>query len=147
MSFCDIAGHVGHFENYHLLQLSYLTHWGRDKWPPFRRRHFQAHFLERKCQNLIKISLNFVPMSPFDNIPALFQIMAWRRPGDKPLSEAMIVSLPTHICVTRPQWVNIADGKLNLERNMYNLIDIAVPADVPAPGGAGTSAGTACLLS
>ena len=32
--------------------------------------------------------------------------MAWRRPGDKPLSEPMMVSLLTHICVTRPQWVN-----------------------------------------
>ena len=31
--------------------------------------------------------------------------MAWRRSGDKPLSESMRVSLPTHICVTRPQWV------------------------------------------
>ena len=31
--------------------------------------------------------------------------MAWRRPGDKPLSKPMMVSLPTHICVTRPQWV------------------------------------------
>ena len=33
--------------------------------------------------------------------------MAWRRPGDKPLSEPMMVSLPMHICVTRPQWVNV----------------------------------------
>ena len=33
----------------------------------------------------------FIPKSPIDNIPALFQIMAWRRPGDKPLSEAMMV--------------------------------------------------------
>ena len=31
--------------------------------------------------------------------------MAWRRPGDMPLSELMMVSLLTHICVTRPQWV------------------------------------------
>ena len=30
--------------------------------------------------------------------------MAWRRPGDKPLSEPMMVVLPTHMCVTRPQW-------------------------------------------
>ena len=38
--------------------------------------------------------------------------MAWRRPGDKPLSEPMMVSLPTHICVTRPQWVNtLATGR------------------------------------
>ena len=31
--------------------------------------------------------------------------MAWRRPGDKPLSEPMMVRLKTHICVSRPQWV------------------------------------------
>ena len=31
--------------------------------------------------------------------------MAWRRPGDKPLSEPMMVSVLTHICVTWPQWV------------------------------------------
>ena len=40
------------------------------------------------------------------NIPALVQIMAWRRPGDKPLSEPMMGSLLAHICVARPQWVN-----------------------------------------
>ena len=28
-----------------------LTHWGRDKWTPFRRRHFQMHFLEWNCLN------------------------------------------------------------------------------------------------
>ena len=39
------------------------------------------------------------------NIPALVQIMAWCLPGDKPLSEPMVVSLPMHICITRPQWV------------------------------------------
>ena len=32
--------------------------------------------------------------------------MAWCRPGDKPLSEAMMVRLPTHICLTQHQWVN-----------------------------------------
>ena len=32
--------------------------------------------------------------------------MAWRRPGDKPLSEPIMVRLPTHICITRPQWVH-----------------------------------------
>ena len=31
--------------------------------------------------------------------------MAWRRPGDKPLSEPVMVILLTHICVTRAQWV------------------------------------------
>ena len=42
-------------------------------------------------------------MGPMNNIPSLVQIMDWRRPGDKPLSEPMMVSLLTHICVTRPQ--------------------------------------------
>ena len=38
----------------------------------------------------IEISLKFVPKGPINNIPALFQIMAWRRTGDKPLSEPMM---------------------------------------------------------
>ena len=52
----------------------------------------------------IKISLKFVPKRPINNIPALVSIMAWRRPDDKPLSEPMMVSLPTHMCVTRTRW-------------------------------------------
>ena len=31
--------------------------------------------------------------------------MAWCRPCDRPLSESMVFSLPTHLCVTRHQWV------------------------------------------
>ena len=54
----------------------------------------------------IKLSMKFVPKGPISNIPALVQITAWRRLGDKPLSEPMVVSWRTHICVTRPQWVN-----------------------------------------
>ena len=38
-----------------------------------------------------KISPKFIPKSPINNIPALVQIMAWRRPGDKPLSEPMLL--------------------------------------------------------
>ena len=52
-----------------------------------------------------KISLKFVPKGQFNNIPALVQIMAWCRPGATPLSEPMMVSLMTYICVTLPQWV------------------------------------------
>ena len=61
---------------------------------------FKCIFFKENVRILIKISLKFVPKSPMDNIPAMFQIMAWRR-GDKPLSEAMMVSLLTHICVAR----------------------------------------------
>ena len=31
--------------------------------------------------------------------------MAWWRPSDKALSETVMVSLLTHLCVTQPQWV------------------------------------------
>ena len=55
---------------------------------------------------LVIISLKFVPEGQINNILALVQIMAWRRPGDKPLSEQMMVDLLMNICVTRPQWVN-----------------------------------------
>ena len=67
---------------------------------------FKRIFVNENVRISINISLKFVPKGPINNIPALVQIMAWRRPGDKPLSETMMVCLPTHICVTRPQWVN-----------------------------------------
>ena len=63
---------------------------------------FKRIFLNENVIISIKISLKFVPKGPINNIPVLVQIMAWR-PGDKPVSEPMMVSLPTHICVTRPQ--------------------------------------------
>ena len=74
-------------------------------------RHFAADiskciFLNENDWISIKISLKFIPRGPINYIAALVQIMAWRRPGDKPLSEPMMIILLTHICVTRPQWVN-----------------------------------------
>ena len=63
-------------------------------------------FLNENVRISIKISLKFAPKGPINNIPSLVQIMAWRRPGDTPLSEPMVVSLLTHICVARPQWYN-----------------------------------------
>ena len=85
--------------------------------PPFKTlrprqtgRHFaddifKWNFLNDNVWIPIKISLKFVPKVRINNIPALVQIMVWRRSGDKPLSEPMIFSLLTHICVSRPQWV------------------------------------------
>ena len=66
---------------------------------------FKCIFLSENVSITIKISLTFVPKGPINNILALVQIMAWRRPGDKPFSEPMMVNLPTHICVTQPQWI------------------------------------------
>ena len=66
---------------------------------------FTCNFFNENCCILIKFSLKYIRKGPIDQNPALVQIMAWRRSGDKPLSEPMMISLPTHICVTRPQWV------------------------------------------
>ena len=66
---------------------------------------FNRIFVNENARISIKISLKFVPKGLNNNISALVQIMAWRRPGDRPLSEPMMVNLPTHICVTRSQWV------------------------------------------
>ena len=78
-----------------------LTHSGRDTMAAI----FQTIFLNENVWISINISLKFVPMGPINNIPALVLIMAWSRPGDKPLSDPMMVRSLTHICVTRPQWV------------------------------------------
>ena len=66
---------------------------------------FKGIFLNENIWIPIAFSLKFVCRGPINNNPALVQIMAWYRSGDKPLSEAMMVSLPTHRCVTQPQWV------------------------------------------
>ena len=60
-----------------------------------------------------RVSLKSVPKVPNSNIPALGQIMAYCRPGDKPSSEPVMVRLLMHIWVTRPQWVK----KTMLDRN------------------------------
>ena len=70
---------------------------------------FKCIFLNENVWISLKISLKFVPKIRINNILTLVQIMAWRRPGDKPLSEPMMITLPTHICDTRPQWVKRYD--------------------------------------
>ena len=45
---------------------------------------FKWIFFNENVWMSIKISLKFVSQGPINNKPALVQIMAWRRPGDKP---------------------------------------------------------------
>ena len=107
---CKVLGTTTRRGLFFLLCLSAyrnLTHWGRDKMVAI----FQCIFLNENVSISLKILLKFVPKIRTNNIPALVQIMAWHRPGDKPLSEPMMISSLTHICVTRPQWV-----KLNFEK-------------------------------
>ena len=68
---------------------------------------FKRIFMNENIEISIKISLKFVPKGSINSIQALVQKMAWRRLGDKPLSEPMLFSSLTHICVTWPQWVKV----------------------------------------
>ena len=62
---------------------------------------FRCIFINEKFCILIEISLKCVPKGPIDNNPALVQIMAWCRIGNKPLSEPMLTRfIDTYIYVT-----------------------------------------------
>ena len=106
-----------------------LTHWGRDKMADIFQTTFSNAFPWMKMFQFcrIKISSKFVSKGPINNNPALVQIMAWRRSGDKPLSEPMMASLLTHICVTRPQWVNIyIFHSISLTRKWVENVSVAL---------------------
>ena len=62
---------------------------------------FKCIFLNENVWISLKISRKFVPAFWINNIPALAKIMAWRQPGDKPLSEPMMFTLLMYMCVTR----------------------------------------------
>ena len=84
----------------------FLTHWGRGEIDTILQTTSSNIFsLNENIWISIKISMKFIPRGSINNFPALVQIMAWCRPGDKPLSEPMIVRSLTHMCVTRLQWV------------------------------------------
>ena len=70
--------------------MNYLTHLSLDKKAAISQTIFSDAFSWMKICILIKILLQFVPKGPIDNKPALVQVMAWRRTGDKPLSEPML---------------------------------------------------------
>ena len=101
-----------------------MLYWINTLRPRQNRRHFADDILNCILFNEnvwipIQISLNFVPQGPINNTSASVQIMAWRRPGDKPLSGPMMVRLPTPICVTRPQWVKCE--YINITLNTYQI--------------------------
>ena len=74
----------------------------RQNWRHFADVIFKCIFLKENVWISLKIPLKFVPKAWIKNVPVLVQIMAWHRPGNKPLSEPMMVSLSTHIYITRP---------------------------------------------
>ena len=51
---------------------------------------FKSIFMNKMFCILIRIPLKCLLKGPINNSLALFQIMAWRQPGNKPLSEQML---------------------------------------------------------
>ena len=86
-----------------------ISSWLNQLWPRqnghcFTVAIFKCIFFNKNVWISIKTTLKFVSKDPINNIPALFQIMAWHRPGDKPLKTMMVNLL--HICISWHQWVN-----------------------------------------
>ena len=80
-------------DQYTELPYVWLTHWVRDKMAAIFQTTFSHAFSWMK---MYKFRLRF-HWSLFPRVQLA---------GAKPLSEPKMVSLLTHICVTRPQWVN-----------------------------------------
>ena len=87
----DIFGYMS-------LQLNTLR--PRQKCRHFADDIFKCILLNENVWISLKICLKFVLKVPINNIPVLVQIMAWRRSGDTQLSEPMMISLLTHVCVS-----------------------------------------------
>ena len=88
----------------------FVTYFVKTLRPRQDGRHFADNtlrciFLNGNAFISLKISLKFVPKVWINSIPSLVQMRAWCWPGDRPLSESMMASLLTHICLAWPQWV------------------------------------------
>ena len=80
---------------------------------------FKYIILNENVSISIMISLKFVPKDPINNIPALVQIMAWHRPGDKSLSEAYLTLLG-HLMSSWPSDVgSLENNNCEMKRMHY----------------------------
>ena len=101
------ASIVTHLQNQEIQSYWILTHWSRDNMAAISQTTPSKAFLWVKMLEFrFNLSLKFVTQGLINKVTTLVQIMAWRRPGNKPLSELRPLSFLTHICVTRPQCVN-----------------------------------------
>ena len=80
-----------------------LTLWGRDKMVTIFLMPFSNAFSSMKLYEY-HLRFHWSLFLRMNNIPSLVQIMAWWHIGNKPLSTPIMVSLLTHIWVTRLQW-------------------------------------------
>ena len=87
----DVIGwHSGLYENIRSINSLRL----RQNGCYFADNIFKCIFFNENVWIVIKISLNFILKCPINNILAMVEIMACPRPGYKPLSEPICVTLP-----------------------------------------------------
>ena len=60
---------------------------------------FRCIFVNERFCISIQISLKFDPRGLIDNKPALVQVMAWRRTGDKPLPESVLTPFTDELII------------------------------------------------
>ena len=101
-----------------------LTYWGRHRMAVIFQTTltFSNRFSSMKMYEFsLKFHWRFLLRDPINNIPALVQTMAWRRSGDKPLSEPIMViwricaplDLNDLITVTTTNFISISLWKSN----------------------------------
>ena len=102
----------------------------KTQWPNFGRRNFQIHLLAWKLLHFINISLEFVPKSK----PSLVQIMAWSN-RRQIITESMLASVLTHMCVIQPRWCTIPFIK-NIHLGYFLFIEFTSGTLEGSEGGA-----------
>ena len=75
---------------------------------------FNHIFVNENVRIPVQCSLQLASKCSIDNKSALVQVMAWRRTGDKPLSEPML----THMCGTRRRWIK-NKNKIKITKPAY----------------------------
>ena len=77
--------------NLNVLAKKFKTLRPRRNWKNFTDDILKPIFFDENVWISTNISLTFVSKGPINNSPPLVEMMAWRRPGDQPLSEPVIV--------------------------------------------------------
>ena len=104
-----------------------LIYWGQNKMDTIFHTTFSNAFSWLKMYEFqLRFHWSLFLRVQLTISPASVQIMAWSRPGDKPLSEPMMVSLQTHICVIWPPWVKSIKHGTNLQKYAIQCLHLCI---------------------
>ena len=96
------------------------TNWGREKIAAISQMTFSIVFCWMKIYEFrLRFHWSFVHNVRINNNSALVQIMAWRRRGDMPLSEPMMISSLTPICIA---WIRAVRHRTAVRHSSYHLL-------------------------